>query len=104
MRLRSTTISIVTALSLALPAALGAATFRGRPVDSRWYDGRAVSTTYGAHTCRIRFHGDQVYLRMDGLQIVGVLDDEVIANAHEIVAHDPRRGVDWVLDCFDLGS
>ncbi len=95
---------VLAALALLLPAALSAATFRGRPVDDRWYEGRAVSTTYGAYECRIKFHGDQVYLRLGGVQIVGVLEDEAISNAHEIIAHDPRRGVDWTIDCFDLGS
>jgi hypothetical protein len=92
------------ALALLLPATMSAATFRGRPVDGRWYEGRAVSTTYGAYDCRIQFHGDQVYLRLGGVQVVGVLDDEVITNPHEIIAHDPRRGVDWTIDCFDLGN
>lgn len=92
------------AMALLLPAALSAATFHNRPVDERWYEGRAVSTTYGAYDCRIRFHGDQVFLQLGGVQIVGVLDEEVIANPHEIVAHDPRRGVDWTIDCFNLGS
>ena len=89
---------------LVLPAALGAATFHNRNVDARWYEGRAVSNTYGGFECRIRFHGDQVFLKLDGLEIVGVLDDEAISNPHEIVAHDPRRGVDWTIDCYDLGS
>jgi hypothetical protein len=38
------------------------------------------------------------------VQVVCVLDDEVIADPHGIVAHDPRRGVDWTIDCYDLGS
>ena len=78
--------------------------FRDRNVDDRWYEGRAVRNTYGGYDCRIRFHGDQVFLRLGGMQIVGVLDDEVITNPHEIIAHDPRRGVDWTIDCYDLGS
>jgi hypothetical protein len=88
-----------------LPASpLGAATFRDRNVDDRWYEGRAVSTTYGAYECLIRFHGDQVFLKLAGIQIVGVLDDEVIGNPHDILAHDPKRGVDWTIDCYNLGS
>ena len=94
----------IAALELVLPAALSAATFHGRPVDERWYEGRAVSTTYGAYDCRIRFHGDQVFLKLGGVQVVGELDDEVIVDAHEIVAHDSLRGVDWTIDCFNLGN
>ena len=92
------------ATALLLPAALSAATYHNRSVDDHWYEGRAVSTTYGGYDCRIRFHGDQVFLKLDGVQVVGVLEDEGIANPHEIVAHDPRRGVDWTIDCFNLGS
>jgi hypothetical protein len=92
-------------LALAVPlTAPSAAVFKGRHVDDRWYDGQAVSTTYGAYTCRIKFHGDQVFLQMAGIQIVAVLDEEIIADPHEIVAHDPRRGVDWTIDCYNLGS
>ena len=104
MSLRPTRVLAAVVLALILPVAVTAAVYRGRSVDDRWYEGRAVSTTYGAYDCRIRFHGDQVYLRLGGVQVVGVLDEEVITNAHEIIAHDPRRGVDWTIDCYDLGS
>jgi hypothetical protein len=103
MRLRPTHALVALALGLLLPAVLSAATFKGRPVDGRWYDGRAVSTTYGAYDCRIQFNGDRVYLQMGGVQVVGMLEEEVITDAHEIHAHDPRRGVDWTIDCYNLG-
>lgn len=87
---------------LALPAT--AATYQGHGCDDRWYDGKAVSTTYGAYECQIRFNGDRVYLKIpgSGLQIVGILDEEVISDPHEIVAQDPKRGVAWTIDCYNL--
>ena len=90
--------------ALLLPGPLGAATFRDRNVDGRWYEGRAVSTTYGAYDCQIKFHGDRVFIRLAGLEIVGILEDEVLTDPHEIRVNDPKRGVDWTLDCFNLGS
>ncbi len=97
---------LAAALVLAcLPGALAAATLNGRSVDGRWYDGRAVSTTYGGYHCQMKFHGDRVFIRLSGtgVEVVGVLDDEAIADEHEIVAHDPKRGGDWTLDCYNLG-
>lgn len=93
-------------LALAVAAGAAAATFKGRGIDERCYEGTATSTTYGRYECRIKFHGDRVFFRPEGssLQIVGTLDDEAIVDAHEIVAHDPRRGVDWTLDVRDLGD
>jgi hypothetical protein len=95
---------VLAALGLLLPAALSAATFKGRPIDDHWFDGHAVNTTYGAYDCRIQFHGDRVFLQMGGVQVVGILDDEVLTDPHEIIAHDPRRGVDWTVDCYNLGN
>ena len=104
MSIRPRRVLTALALGMLLPAVLLAASFRGRPVDGRWYEGRAVSTTYGAYDCRIQFHGENVYLQVGSVQVVCMLDDEVITDPHEIIAHDPRRGVDWTIDCFNLGS
>lgn len=81
------------------------ATYHGRIVDGRWYEGRTVSTTYGAYECDIKFNGERVYmkLRSAGVQIVGILEDEAIADPHDIEVNDPARGVNWTIDCFDLG-
>lgn len=104
MPLRPTRVLIALALGPLVAGLLSAAAFRGRNVDGRWYEGRAVSNTYGAYDCRIQFHGENVYLQVGAVQIVGILDDEVITNPHEILAHDPRRGVDWTINCYNLGS
>ena len=88
-----------------LPIAALAATFNGRSVDGRWYDGRVVSTTYGAYDCQVRFNGDRAFIRLTsaGITVVGIMDEEAILDPHEIVVNDPKRGVNWSLDCFDLG-
>ncbi len=97
--------AFLVALALMVPAGAWAASYNGKSVDDRWYEGRAVSTTYGGYRCQIKFHGDRVFFRLggSGLQIVGVLDDEVIVDAHEVLVHDPKRGGDWTLDVYDLG-
>lgn len=95
-------LSFLALLACATPA--GAATFEGRNIDGRWYEGRAVSTTYGAYRCQIQFHGDRVFFRPEGtsVQIVADLDEEVISDPHDILARDPKRGVNWTLEVFNI--
>ncbi|MFN8588294.1 MAG: hypothetical protein U0704_10900 [Candidatus Eisenbacteria bacterium] len=90
--------------ALATSSATHAATYEGRSVDDRWYEGRAVSTTYGAYRCQIKFHGDRVYFRPEGtsVQVVAFLDEEAITDPHDILARDPKRGVNWTLEVVDL--
>lgn len=84
--------------------AASAATFEGRNVDARWYEGRAVSTTYGAYRCQIQFHGDRVFFRPEGssVQVVADLDEEIISDPRDILARDPKRGVNWTLEVFNI--
>ncbi len=91
------------ALTCLAPSAR-AAMYEGRNVDGRWYDGRAVSTTYGAYRCQIKFNGDRAFIKLDGssIQIVGILDEEVITDPHDILARDPKRGVNWTLEVVNL--
>jgi hypothetical protein len=93
------------AVACALPALTPAATLNGRSVDDRWYEGRAVSNTWGGYKCQMKFHGDRVFIRLEGagVEVVGVLDDEELTDPHEIVVHDPKRGGDWTLDCINMG-
>jgi hypothetical protein len=95
---------IVLGLALASASPLAAATYQGRPVDDVWYQGRCLCYTYGQFDCQIRFHGDRAFIRIptEGIQVVGVLEDEIILDAHDIVVNDPKRGVNWSLDCLDL--
>ncbi len=89
---------------VACAAIARAATFEGRNIDGRWYEGRAVSTTYGAYRCQIQFHGDRVFFRPEGssVQVVADLDEEVISDPHDILARDPKRGVNWTLEVFNI--
>lgn len=81
-----------------------AAMFNGRNVDDKWYEGRCVSTTYGAYRCQIKFNGDRAFFRPEGtsIQIVGIMEDETINDPHEILVNDPKRGVNWTLEVINL--
>jgi len=99
----------IVALTLAgalLAGTAGAAVYKGRRVDGRWYQGRIVNTTFGAYDCEVRFDGERALMRLRGagLQIEGFLEDEVITDPREISVEDPRRGVWWTLSVFNLGS
>ncbi|MBP8137587.1 MAG: hypothetical protein KAY61_05230 [Candidatus Eisenbacteria bacterium] len=89
--------------AMAAPAAR-AAMYEGRNIDGHWYEGRAVSTTYGAYRCQIKFNGDRAFFKLDGssIQIVGMLDEEVITDPHDILVRDPKRGVNWTLEVVNL--
>ena len=96
--------AFLVALALMVPAGAWAASYNGKSVDDRWYEGRAVSTTYGGYRCQIKFHGDRVFFRPESgsVQVVAILDEEVITDPHDILARDPRRGVNWTLEVFNL--
>lgn len=81
-----------------------AAMYEGRNIDGHWFEGRAVSTTYGAYRCQIKFNGDRAFFKLDGssIQIVGILDEEVITDPHDILVRDPKRGVNWTLEVVNL--
>jgi hypothetical protein len=102
---RSILLAVLLACALGA-ATVTAATYQGRRVDGRWYEGRAVSNSFGAYECQIKFDDDRVLLKVPaaGIQIVAFLEDEMITDAHDITVYDPRRGVYWTLDVFNLGS
>lgn len=88
---------------LLVPPVFGA-TYKGKGVDSRWYSGKAVSTTYGGYDdVQIKFQGERVYIKVGGSQIVAFLEDEAISDPHGIECNDPKRGVNWVLTVRNLG-
>lgn len=97
--------ALVVAAGLGGHAAVAeAAMYNNRNIDGKWYEGRVVSTTYGAYRCQAKFNGDRVYMRIEGsgVQVVGLLEDEVITDPHDILVNDPRRGVNWTLELHDL--
>lgn len=99
-----TRTAVALAVLAGLASAASAATYKGRRVDTRWYSGIAVSTTYGAYDdARIKFEGDRVYIRIGGTQVVAFLEEETINDPHEIACNDPKRGVNWTLNVRDLG-
>jgi hypothetical protein len=104
MSIRPSHLLLALACAAAAPRPAGAATYQGRSIDGRWYQARAVNTTYGAYDVEVRFSGERVLMRItsSGQQLVAILEDEAITDPHEVVAHDPPRGVDWTIDCFGL--
>lgn len=100
------TITLAGLVSVGAAAPADAAIYKGRRVDGRWYEGRIVSTTFGAYDCQVRFDGERALVRLHGagVQINGFLEDELIEDPRQIDVEDPRRGVWWTLSVFNLGS
>lgn len=108
MHMRAIRLFLATVFAAAASASFApparAAMYEGRNIDGHWYEGRAVSTTYGAYRCQIKFNGDRAFFKLDGssIQIVGMLDEEVITDPHDILVRDPKRGVNWTLEVVNL--
>lgn len=102
MRIRWTILLALAGVLLAGSAV--AAVYKGRDVDGHWFEGRATNTTFGAYDCEVKFNGDRalIRLRASGLQIVGMLEEEVILDPHDITVYDPLRGIYWTLSLHDL--
>ena len=68
---------------VACAPAARAAMYEGRKIDGRWYEGRAVSTTYGSYRCQIKFNGDRAFFarRLES-RSSGIPDEEVITDLH----------------------
>ena len=96
------------ALLAALPAAPPtlAATFQGRSVDGRRYQGSVLNNDYGLiDGVEIRFHSEHAYVYLHGGgRLVLILQDEDIADPHRIPADDPRRGIVWEINVMDLSG
>ena len=106
MRRLRIAFSIAALLIAVLTAAAGAATFRGRNVDGRWFAGSAFNQYAGRYDdVRIKFSGETAYVRFgSGSTLMLSLREEVIADPTEIEADDHRRGLHWMLKVQDLGS
>lgn len=98
------------AVALALTALASAhspahpASFGGRDVDGHWYTGSITSHQAGRYEdCRIQFHGDRIRVRLpSGATVIAFMEEESIADPHEIACYDPKRSLHWVVDVADL--
>ena len=91
-------------LAVLLPAAVSAATYRGRSIDGPRYSASLVNDDLGAlPNVEVKFsdHSVTVYLRGNS-QLNLVLDEEDIGDPRHILAHDDRRGTDWEIDVHNL--
>jgi hypothetical protein len=98
---------------LVLAATLAAATvparaavWQGRNVDGRTWHCDAMTNDFGRFNgCEVRFNGERAYLTLaSGTRIILILEDEIIADPHQVVAFDHRRGIRWELDVHDLSG
>lgn len=99
---RRLALAVLVACACATPAV--AATYKDRSVDRVRYHARISNGDYGTYdNVEVKFHGDHadVYFPRGG-RLVLLLEDEVIVDPHEIVAHDPLRGITWEVDVRDL--
>jgi hypothetical protein len=83
-----------------------AASYHGRNVDDRRYQGSVLNYDYGMiDGVEVKFHADHafVYLRGGG-RLVLILQDENIVDPHRIPADDPQRGIVWEISVTDLGA
>jgi hypothetical protein len=98
------------ALALCLLAALPVAsargaTYHGRNVDGKRYQGSVLNQDFGLiDNVEIKFHGDHAYVYLRGGRLLLILQDEEITDPHRIPADDPRRGTVWEIDVKDLGG
>jgi len=104
-RIRPIVLAIAGLLAALLSAEeAGAATFQGKNVDGRRYQGSILNHDYGLiDAVEVCFEAERayVYLRGGG-RLVLILEDEEIADPHCIRADDPRRGIVWEINVKDL--
>jgi hypothetical protein len=96
---------VLLAFAAALCAATaGAATYRGRLVDGKWFQGRIVNNTFGAYDTYVKFSGDRVlYGSPSGAShFLGTLEEEEIADPRDIQVYDARRGIWWSVTVYNL--
>ena len=98
------TTGLLVALLAARPARC--ATFHGKSVDGRRYQGSVLNNDYGLiDGVEIRFQSEHAYVYLHGgSRLVLILQDEDIADPHRIPADDPRRGIVWEINVKDLSG
>jgi hypothetical protein len=94
------------ALGLLLAARAEGAMFHDRNVDGRHYLATVTNGDFGSYEgVDVRFQGDHAYVHLPGGgRLVLILESDEIEDPHEIPAHDPRRGITWILDVKDLAA
>ena len=82
------------------------ATFQGRSLDGRRYQGSILNSDYGLiDGVEIKFHDEHAFVYLHGGgRIVLILEDEEITDPHRIPASDPLRGIVWEISVKDLGG
>jgi hypothetical protein len=105
---RSTRIlaAMLATLAVGLAATASAATYRGRSVDGRRYQGSVLNYDYGMiDGVEVKFHAEHAFVYLHGGgRLVLILQDEDITDPHRIPADDPQRGIVWEISLTDLGA
>jgi len=81
-----------------------AASFQGKNVDGRRYQGSVLNNDDGLiDPVEFSFQSERAYVYLiGGGKLVLVLQDEDIADPHCIRADDPKRGTVWEINVKDL--
>ena len=97
-------IATVALAALACASTAVAATYQGRNVDGRWFQGRIVNNTFGAYDTWVRFQEDRVFYGQPSgaSHFLGTLEQEEISDTHDIRVYDDRRGIWWSLQVYHL--
>lgn len=96
---------VVTTIAILAASSAVAASYRGKNVDGHWFSGDISHPDVGSfRNVAVRFEGDRVMIQFPGGgQINAHLDDDQIADPHEIPCRDYRRGIVWDLSVHGLG-
>jgi hypothetical protein len=104
---RTAPLLAVTLVALAIGVSVTtapAATYRGRNVDGRRYQGSILNNDYGMiDGVEVKFEAEHAYIYLRGGRLVLILQDESITDPHRIAADDPERGTVWEIRLTDLG-
>ena len=88
---------------LLIPAAVSAATWKGRSVDGPRFNASIVHDDLGAiPNVDVKFNGHDVIVYLRNSQLNLVLDEEEIQDPRHIMARDHRRGIQWEISVRNL--
>jgi hypothetical protein len=85
---------------------VSAATYQGRNVDGRRYQGSVLNHDFGLiDGVEVQFQSEHAFIYLHGGgKLVLILQDEEITDPRRIPADDPRRGIVWEINVKDLRS